>query len=295
METVASILDPALIAEVRRIELRTRRKVNADLSGSYRSAFRGSGLVFSDVRDYQPGDDVRRIHWKLSARTNKVYVKSFEEDRLLRIQLMLDLSRSTKFGSPKNKHRLTLEFAALISLLAQKNGDALGLALFSDRIEEYLPPKRSRKQALKVILSLLQQRDLPPRTDLASSLRELRKNSRRRSLLFIVSDFLSPKFDEELRAASRNNDVICVFLEDPSELEAPDAGIVDFEDSESGETFTLDLGSEEGRRLFVEEHLKRKDRIRRICSGAGADFVVLRDSPLEPLRELMRRRINKHR
>lgn len=295
METLESILDPALLAEVRRIELRTKRKADADISGSYRSAFRGSGLVFSDVREYQPGDDVRRIHWKLSARTNKVFVKSFEEDRLLRINLLLDISRSTKFGAPKSKNRLALEFAALISLLAQKNGDALGLTLFSDRIEEHLPVKRNRKQAAKVILSLLKPRDLTPKTDLSAALAEFRQKERRHSLVFIVSDFLSSNFESNLRAVSFRNDVICVFMENPAELEAPKVGLVDFEDAETGEKASIDLGSQAGRAFFRDAHRRHREMVRQTCMNAGADFVVLGENPVQPLREIMRRRINTRR
>lgn len=286
---VHDLLDPALVSELKRIELRTRRSVDADLMGRYRSAFRGSGLIYSDLREYQPGDEVKNIHWKVTARTDKVYVKSYEEDRTLNLVLAVDTSNSLNFGGPKTKHRRALEFTALLALLAYKSHDAVGLCLFSDGVEEFLPPSRARRQLQRVLLSLLKKRELKPKTDIASALSYLKEQQRRRALIFIVSDFFSPAFTAELRSLAIRHDVVCACLMAEEEEEVPAVGIVEFTDAESGERRVIDLRKKTSQAL----NLVSKERLRSLaaeCRAMNVEFITIRESLLAPLADLMQRR-----
>lgn len=284
------LLDASLLAEVKRIELRTSRSVNAELLGKYRSAFRGSGLIYSDLREYLPGDDVKNIHWKVTARTNRVFVKSYEEDRELRIIVAVDVSNSTNFGSPKTKHRKALEFAALISILARKSQDSVGLCLFSDDVEEFYPPKKSRSQHQRILLSLLQERTLRRGTNIAKALSHLRDFAKRSSVIFLVSDFYSTPFDRELRALAFRNDVICVLLGSSEDADLPQLGIVEYEDAEGDQRYILDTSSRRGREQLINLMQRRVQALKELCVALGVDFIEIGEHPLKPLAALMHRR-----
>ncbi len=285
----------SLLAEMGRLELITRRTVDADLIGNYRSAFRGSGLLFSDIREYQPGDDVRRIHWKATARSNRAYVKSYEEDRQLRILVALDTSNSTGVHTPPftSRHLRALEFSALITLLAAKSGDSLGLMLFSDQVELYFPPSKSRLQGKKVLYELTASRELRHATNIAQALRHIREREKRSSLIFLISDFFSPPFEDELRALAFRNDVVAVMLDDPRSALLPDVGLVELEDAETGQRRIVDSSMARQRLEQLKE--ERYRRLYELCSRVGADLVRLEGSPLRPLRELMQQRTNRYR
>lgn len=287
---LTDLLSPGLLSELRRIELKTRRSISSDVMGNYRTAFRGSGLVFSELREYFPGDDVKHIHWKVTARTGKAYVKSFEEDRQLRVMVAVDTSSSTDHGAGKTKHLKALEFAALIAMLAQQNHDAMGLCLFSDHIEEFIPPRQSRRQFQTLLLSILRHRELKRATNVAGALEHLRKNVRRSSVLFIVSDFIAPPFADELRGLSLRHDVVCVLLEDALDFESPRAGLVEFADAESGRRVLIDTSSAKTRRLIREHHERRVRGLAEICRNSGTDLIRVRDGTLQPLADLMKRR-----
>jgi uncharacterized protein (DUF58 family) len=276
--------------ELRRIELHTKRRVTADLAGKYRSAFRGSGLLFSDIREYQPGDYVKNIHWKVTARTGKVYVKSYEEDRQLSIMLAVDISRSTDFGATRSKHRKAIEFAALVSLLASQNRDSFGLCLFSDQVTSFTRPSASRRQFQRLLLELIGEHELRPATDVAAALDYLVEHQRKSSVIFVVSDFLSPDFDESFRRLAIRHDVIAVLVEDDIDCELPVAGIVEFEDAESGERYILDTSHSASRELFEQQSKERTAKLKAKLRALGVDLMVLKDNPLTPLSELMTRR-----
>jgi uncharacterized protein (DUF58 family) len=276
--------------ELRRIELHTKRRVSADLTGKYRSAFRGSGLLFSDIREYQPGDYVKNIHWKVTARTGKVYVKSYEEDRQLSIMLAVDISRSTDFGANRSKHRKAIEFAALVSLLASQNRDSFGLCLFSDKVTSFTRPSASRRQFQKLLLELISEHELRPATDIGAALDYLVEHQRKTSVIFVVSDFLSPDFDESFRRLAIRHDVIAVLVEDDIDYELPAAGIVEFEDAESGKRYILDTSHPGSRAIFEQQSKERAAKLRAKLQVLGVDLMVLKDNPLSPLSELMTRR-----
>ena len=292
---LAQLLSPALLADVKRIELVTRRKIDTGMIGNYRSAFRGSGLVFADLREYQPGDDVKHIHWKVSARTGRVFVKSYDEDRQLRVLVAVDVSSSTAAGvyraqGFRSRQQRAIECAALITLLGARSDDAVGLALFSNRIEEYIRPRRNRLQTQSILLSLMRSRTLTPATDLRAVLTEIRKLERRPAILFIISDFYCPPFEEELRALTFTHDVILLLLDQSPEEELPSAGLVEFVDAESVRRVLVDTSSQSGRQMLRRIYEQRIDAIRRTCERVGVDLLRVSGNPLAPLAELMRRR-----
>lgn len=285
-----SLLSATLKAELKRLELRTKRKIDSSLLGRYRSAFRGSGLVYSELREYQPGDEVKNIHWKATARTNKVYVKSYDEDRLLNVLVALDISNSTNFGGAKSKHLRALEFAALISLLANSSDDCLGLCLFSDKVEEYFTPKKSRSQLQRIMLALLKNRQLQRGTNIALALEHIRKHQSKPALIFLLSDFYSGSYERELRLLSFKHDLILVWIEDELDLELPNLGIIEFLDAESNQRCLLDTSSKKGIKILREVQLRRFEALQKLSSQCAVDLIRLNSSSLKPLEQLMRQR-----
>ncbi len=284
------LFDPSLLTELRRIEFKTRRSINADVLGKYRSAFRGSGLVFSDLREYQPGDDIRHIHWKVTARTNRTYVKSYEEDRLLNVILAVDISNSTNFGGPKSKHQRALEFAALVAMLARQSQDALGLMLFADKVYDYLPPKRNRGVFQRILLSLLTQRELPRGTSIKNALQYLKDHQKRAALVFLISDFFSVEYEDAIKTVALKHDLIGVLLRDRQEQELPRVGIIQFEDAETGERCLIDARSSKARAALHARESERIAKLNQLFSNYGADLIELEKTGLKPLADLMARR-----
>ena len=285
-----NLISASSMAEVRKIELRSRKTVNTSMAGQYRSAFRGTGLVFSDIREYMPGDDVKHIHWKVTARSGKVYIKSYEEDRELNVVIALDVSSSTAAGSLKSKHQRGLEFCGIISMLAKLSQDSLGLCLFSDDVDEFLPVSKSRSQFKRVLLELLKERTLKPSTNLAAALSHLSKNLKKTSVVFVISDFYAPSYVDELRLLSLKHDVIAVMLEDQLDYDLPNAGLVEFRDAESGEFILIDCSNKKLREQLSRVHNTRIAKWKDDCKKSGCDYLEIRESPLKALSQLMQRR-----
>jgi uncharacterized protein (DUF58 family) len=222
-------------AEVRRIEITTRHLVRDIVAGEYSSAFRGRGVEFAEVREYQPGDDVRMIDWNVTARLGSAYIKRFLEERELTILFAVDYSASGAFGTRRRtKRALAVEVCAVLALAAARNNDRVGTAFFTDRLERYVPPRKGRRQVLRVISELLAHEPAGRGTDLAGSLLALEPLLRRRSVLFLVSDFLADGWRPVLGRLARRHDVIAVQLVDPRERELPDVGTVALQDAETG-------------------------------------------------------------
>lgn len=287
---MSASLDPRLTSEVRRIELRSRRAIDADLIGRYRSAFRGSGLLFRDLREYQPGDDIKHIHWRATARSEKVYVKSYEEDRHLTVMLLLDISRSTLFGAGKNKHDQAVEFSALIALLGQMNQDQVGVCLFADGVEEYIAPGKSRAQFQRVLLALLSHRELKPRTDLRGALDHVLRNQKRPAVIFLISDFLAGGYEDLLARVAVKHDLICTLVEDPLDASLPRAGLVEFVDAERGTRSILDTSSRRVQEALRRHQELRIQKLRDLCMNSGADLMRLAHNPVRALAQLMQQR-----
>ena len=289
-QTVAELVPPSLVAEVRRIELKTRRSMNAETLGAYRSAFRGSGLTFADLRAYAPGDEIKNIHWKATARTGKVQVKTFEEERQLSIIVAVDTSPSTLFGKDRRNLHKGVQFAALMALLARSSGDAFGLCLFGDTVTSYTPPARRRSQVQQALLTLLSVRPSTGGTAIGAALRHIHERQRRPAVVFVVSDFVAPPFSDDLGLLALRHDVVCVALRDELDHTLPNAGLVLFKDPESGRSAVIDTSSPKVRRALTRAEETRRETLRRDCRRLGASLIEIDEDPLSPLRALMEKR-----
>jgi len=251
-----------ILKKVRRLEIATRGIVNEVFSGEYHSVFKGRGINFSEVREYQYGDDIRAIDWNVTARVGNPYIKVYEEERELTVMLVVDVSRSGEFGTRERmKGEVAVELCALLAFSAIKNNDKVGLILFTDRIEKFVPPRKGRRHVLRVLRELLYFEPSGRGTDVASALEYLTNVTRRRSVVFLVSDFLTVDFRRELAIAGRRHDVIAVHLNDQRENVLPPVGYVEFEDAETGDHLVVNSSDSNFRAAF-EAHLAalRNDR-----------------------------------
>jgi uncharacterized protein (DUF58 family) len=249
--------------------------------GQYHSVFRGRGLEFSEVREYQPGDDVRIIDWNVTARMGVPYVKKFVEERELTVYLVVDVSASEGFSTaPQTKAELAAEIGALLALAAIRNNDRVGLIAFTDQVERFLPPRKGSQHVLRLIRELLYLRPCRRGTDIAAALGFLSRIARRRSVAFLLSDFLAGGYEAALRVAARRHDVIAVSLTDPRDTELPDAGLLELEDPETGRRVVVDSGDAGVRQRYAGAAERRSEERRRRLSAVGVDEVsVLTDQP----------------
>ncbi len=272
-------LSAAQLARIRQIELRTRKLVHESLAGSYHSAFKGRGIEFDAVRPYEPGDDVRLIDWNVTARSGDVFVKRHIEERELRVMLLVDASGSTAFGSAgQHKRQAAVEIGALVAYSAIRNHDRVSLVTFSDRLEGYVPPRKGRNHMLRLIQALSELPQVLRGTDLASALRTADRLSGRRSILFVMSDFLTASADylAELRLIAKRHDVIAIVLSDPLEVKWPDAGLVRLRDAETGEYHVVDLSREAWRERFVAQSRRFRQMRDQALAEAGIDRIDIR-------------------
>jgi uncharacterized protein (DUF58 family) len=283
-----------LIRKIRRIEITTRRAVQDTLAGGYHSVFKGRGMAFSEVRPYQPGDEIRAIDWNVTARMGEPFVKVFTEERELTALIAVDRSASQDAGlSVQAKAEVAAEIAALLVFSALENGDRAGLLLFTDRIERYVPPRRGRKHGLRLITETLAFRPRGRGTDLATALGHLSSAQRRRALVFVVSDFLAEGYEQALAVLARRHDVIPVVLTDPVERELPRLpGLWPVSDVETGKVVLVDLSDERTRRAYAERALLREQMRQRMFRRLSLPAVELRpgDDYVAPLAELFRAR-----
>ncbi|MGV3709132.1 MAG: DUF58 domain-containing protein [Gemmatimonas sp.] len=275
----ASPLDIAsadVLRQVRRLELRTRRLMDSSFAGEYRSLFKGQGMEFAEVREYQPGDEVRTIDWNVSARMGRPFVKQYVEERELTVMIAVDLSGSSQFGTrPRFKHELAIEMAGVLALAAVRNNDRVGLLLFTDRIEHALPPRKGRKHALRLIRDLMTVQPRSRGTSIASATDRLSKLLTHRAVIFFCSDFLSSELERPLARIAQRHDVIAVTLEDPAERELPDVGLARLEDPETGERIEIDTSNPRVRTAF-RERVESDDLVRRkLFSRLGLDEIVV--------------------
>ena len=262
------MLASELLKKAKKIEIATRRLVDEKLAGQYHSVFKGRGLVFSDVRQYLPGDDVRQIDWNVSARMNEPYVKQFVEERDRTVNLMIDMSASGHFGTRgQTKRDVAAELAAMVAFSAIKNNDRVGLYCVTDRVERYVPPKKGKKHVMRVVSEILAFEAQSRKTDLTAGLDYLGKIARRRSVVFLVSDFLSEGWERTLRMTAQRHDLVPVVITDPVEDALPPVGIVIFEDIETGEVIEFDTsgrGAAEYRARIERQRLERDQALRRM-------------------------------
>lgn len=298
-----------ILAALRTIEIHTARLANEQLSGTYKSSFKGQGLAFREVRPYQPGDDVRTIDWNVSARMNDTFVKVFVEEREMTVMIAVDLSASERFGTQRApKARVASEVAALLAFSAIRNNDRVGLILSTSKVERIVPPKKGEKHVMRVIREILgfeappaasaqtdETRRVPrlgAATDLKSMLEALAHVARRRSVSFIVSDFFASGYERALALASAKHDVIPVVLTDRREMDLPDVGLATFEDLESGEMVIVDTSDKRVRAHYKSEMTKLREQRRALFLKLGLDSVEVETggSFVKPLRDLFARR-----
>ncbi|MBR2980066.1 MAG: DUF58 domain-containing protein [Myxococcaceae bacterium] len=270
------MLPGELIKKLRKIEITTRKAVDETLAGQYHSVFKGRGMTFEEVRLYQPGDDIRTIDWNVTARLNETYVKVFAEERELTVMLLVDTSASQDFGTrQKTKAELAAEIAGMLAFSAISNNDRVGLVLFSDRVERFVPPKKGRKHVMRIITDILTFEPSGRGTDLNLALETLLRVQKRRCVSFLVSDFIADDFEEAMRICARRHDLIPVVLGDPFEASLPAEGIVVVENPETGERRRVDFSSTAVRRHFEKFVAERQSARERLFKKLSMDFVSL--------------------
>lgn len=263
-----------VLRRIRRIEIRARRLVTDLFLGEYHSVFRGRGIEFSEVREYESGDDFRLIDWNVSARMGYPYVKKFVEERELTVFLVVDVSGSGQFGTHlQTKSEIAAEVCALLALSAVQNNDRVGLLAFSDRVEKFLPARKGREHVLRLLRELLFLSPQGSGTDVAGALSYLSRVVRRRSVVFLVSDFLAFGFEAALRVVSRRHDVIAITVTDPRELELSSAGILELEDAETGLRAVVDSGDPRVRREYARLAAEQQEALTRLLRSVKVDQV----------------------
>ena len=263
-----------VLKRVRRVEITTRRLVNDVFSGEYHSVFKGQGMEFDEVREYQPGDDIRTIDWNVTARMGAPYIKRYMEERELVVMFLLDVSASGRFGSAdKTKIDTAAEICAVLAFSAIQNHDKVGAIAFTDGIEEFIPPDKGRRHVLHVIREILFYEPRGHRTDVATALDYLLRVSKRRAIVFVVSDFLSPDFSRPLAMAARKHDLVAVWITDPREESLQGGGMVRVWDQEAHMEKTIDLGSARARERFAAHAQRRENELKAMFRKNGVDVV----------------------
>lgn len=266
-----------ILKQVRQIEIKTRRLSANIFAGEYHSAFKGRGMAFSEVREYQFGDDIRDIDWNVTARFHRPYVKIFEEERELTVMLLVDVSGSLDFGTQaQTKRELTTQIAATIAFSAMANNDKTGAVFFSDRIEKYIPPKKGRKHTLYIIREMLDFHPASKRTDIGQAVEFLTRVMKRRCLAFVLSDFYCPTpYESQLTICSRKHDVGAIQVYDRRARSLPDIGMVSTIDAETGAHMLIDTGSKKLREAYRQATQKRQSLTEEVLKRCGADFVSI--------------------
>ena len=284
---------PESLRQVKLIELRTRGLVNSVFTGEYRSVFKGQGMEFSEVREYQPGDEVRSIDWNVTARMRRPFVKRYIEERELTVMLVVDLSGSERFGTVKRfKSELASELAAVLAMSAVRNNDRVGVLLFTDRIEHVIPPRKGRRHVLRIIRDLLAFEPVGRGTDMVRAIDYVAKMLNQKAIVFIVSDFLEEDISHPLKLLAQHHDVVAVTVDDPSERELPDIGVARLIDPETGETLELDTSSPSVRDAYSKRVMGERDERKHLLRRLAIDEVPVHTEGgvVEPLLRFFRTR-----
>jgi len=283
---IYKMLPKEIIKKIKKIEISTNRLVNDMLAGNYHSAFKGKGMEFVDVREYQFGDDVRNIDWNVTARTGQPFVKRFAEERELTVLLCVDASSSGEFGTTGTmKGEIAAEICALFAFSAIKNNDRVGLLVFTDEVELFVPPKKGKKHVLRVIRELLYFHPKSKKTNINCALEYVRKLLKRKGVVLLVSDFIDKDFTKSLRIVNKYHDVIAISIFDQGEREIPDVGIVELEDAETGELIMADTSDPSFQKLFLSYSKETIEGRRKIFNSSGIDYIEIntKDSYIFPL------------
>ncbi|MDR1864157.1 MAG: DUF58 domain-containing protein [Bacteroidales bacterium] len=282
-----------LIKRVRKIEIKTRGLSRHIFAGEYHSAFKGRGMAFSEVREYRYGDDIRNIDWNVTARFDHPYVKVFEEERELTVMLVVDVSGSREFGtSLRFKKTLMAELSAVLAFSATQNNDKVGVILFSDKVEKFIPPKKGRQHILRVIRELIEFEPEHARTDVSVALQYLTNAIKKRSTAFVISDFAAPPFDHALKIAARKHDVVALRIHDVHESRMPDIGLVQFRDAETGQTLWADTSNHRVRQRYRQHWEQLQHTIDETLRRSGIDNTFIRtdEDYVKPLMKLFKQR-----
>ena len=286
-----------ILDKVRLIEIRTRNMMNNLFAGEYHSVFKGRGMEFAEAREYQLGDDVRHIDWNVTARVGSPFIKVFDEEREMTVMLLVDVSASGAFGSQQQmKGEVGVEVSALLAFSAIQNNDRVGLLIFTDEVEVFVPPKKGRKHVLRVIRELLYFQPQGRRTSIAGALEYLGRVLHRRSVVFVVSDFQDKGYETALRHLSRRHDLIAVSLSDPREWRLPDVGFINLQDAETGEQVLVDSGHRGVREFYAAEQEAAVERRGVLFRKTGVDEIAIDATKpyVDPLIHFFRARMKRH-
>ncbi|MHC5201142.1 DUF58 domain-containing protein [Myroides sp. LJL119] len=260
-----------ILKKVKKIEIKTKRLSDHIFSGEYHTSFKGRGMTFSEVRQYQFGDDIRAIDWNVTARYNEPYIKVFEEERELTMMLLVDISGSQDFGScDEFKKDIVTEIAATLAFSATQNNDKIGLILFSDQIELFIPPKKGKTHVLRIIRDLVDFKPKSNKTDVGIALQYLSKVIKKKAIVFILSDFITPKFESTLRISAKKHDLTAIRVHDKREKEIPNVGIINVFDPETGQELLINSSDSQRRNKYLQDYLKREAQFNKLFSRCGA-------------------------
>ncbi|MFH1641397.1 MAG: DUF58 domain-containing protein [Nanoarchaeota archaeon] len=282
-----------LLKQVKKIEIKTKHLVDGLLQGAYHSVFKGRGIEFSEVREYVPGDDIRNIDWNVTARMNQPYVKEFIEERDLTVYIVVDVSASNEFGSVKSKKQTAIELCASLMFAALRNNDKAGLCLFSSVVEKFIPPRKGKKHTLRMIREMLYYEPLNKTTDIEAALKYLSHVIKKRSIIFLITDFFAPdNYAKHLKLLKKRHDIIAINVNDIREEVMPDVGYIELEDEETGEQILVNTGDKEFRERYVRLISQKNGQLNSQLRKLKIDVIQLKsDEPYEiPLRKFFKTR-----
>jgi len=264
----------ALLKKVRKIEIKTKGLSNHIFAGEYHTAFKGKGMAFSEVREYQPGDDIRSIDWNVTARYNSPFVKVFEEEREMTVMLIIDVSASGNFGTQEQfKRELATELAAILAFSAIKNNDKVGVIFFTDKVEQFIPPKKGKSHILRIIREVLAFEPTGKGTDISGALEYFSAVIKKRSICFILSDFMSNKFERPLKIASKKHDLVALRIHDTREDSLPNVGLIPIQDAETEKMLFVDTSSKKVRDNFAKNKAQATEKLRKLFPASGVDLI----------------------
>jgi len=264
----------ALLKKVRKIEIKTKGLSNHIFAGEYQTAFKGKGMAFSEVREYQPGDDIRSIDWNVTARYNAPFVKVFEEEREMTVMLLIDVSASGNFGTQEQfKRELATELSAILAFSAIKNNDKVGVIFFTDKVEQFIPPKKGKSHILRIIREVLALQPTEKGTNIAVALEYFNSVIKKRSICFILSDFMSKEFDRPLKIASKKHDLVALRIHDTREDTLPNVGLIPMQDAETEKMIFVDSSSKKVRDNFAKNKAQATEKLRKLFPASGVDLI----------------------
>ena len=286
-----------ILKKVRLIEIKTRHIVNNIFGGEYHSAFKGMGMEFAEVREYYPGDDIKAIDWNVTARTGKPFIKKYDEERELTVMLIVDVSASGFFGTGESlKSDIMIELASILSFSAIKNNDKVGLLLFSDKIEEFIPPKKGKSHVLRVIREMIYHKAKDRKTDISIALEHIQKVLKRKSIIFLLSDFWDDSYQQTMKLINKKHDLINIQILDKAEIAIPKLGMVKFHDAETQKSAWIDTNNKQVQNISTKYIQNKNKVIKEFCKRNKIDFISIdtAEGYLNPLEQFFSTRMHRH-